>query len=104
MQDAPSFGTLNYSICIIYLGVMFGIGIYFAKKQKTTEDFFLAGRQMPWFIVAISLFVSLSSAASYMAIPGIAYMENISYIIVGVMYIAAAPFLIRLILSLLSKT
>ncbi len=96
MQDAPSFGTLNYSICIIYLGVMFGVGIYFSKKQKTTEDYFLAGRQMPWFIVAISLFVSLSSAASYMAIPGIAYMENISYIIVGVMYIAAAPFLIIL--------
>ncbi len=96
MQEASSFGTLNYSICIIYLGVMFGIGVSFAKKQKTTEDYFLAGRRMPWFIVAISMYVSLASAASYMALPGMAYMENISFIALGVMYVVAAPFLILL--------
>ena len=96
MQEASSFGTLNYSICIIYLAVMFGIGVSFAKKQKTTEDYFLAGRRMPWFIVALSLYASLASAASYMALPGMAYMENISLIALGIMYVVAAPFLILL--------
>lgn len=96
MSEVSSFGALNYSICIIYLAVMFGIGLSFAKKQKTTEDFFLAGRRMPWFIVAISMYASLASAASYMALPGIAYMENISYIALGIMYVAATPFLVLL--------
>ena len=96
MQETASFGALNYSICLIYIAVMFGIGLSFAKKQTSTEEYFLAGRRIPWFIVAISMFASLSSASSYMALPGLAYMENISYIALGVMYVVAAPFLILL--------
>ncbi len=96
MQEPSSFGALNYSICLIYIAVMFGIGLSFARKQKTTEEYFLAGRRMPWFIVAISMYASLASASSYMALPGMAYMENISYIALGVMYVAATPFLVLL--------
>ena len=69
MQETSSFGALNYSICLIYIAVMFGIGLSFARKQKTTEEYFLAGRRMPWFIVAISMYASLASASSYMALP-----------------------------------
>ena len=96
MQETSSFGILNYSICLIYIAFMFGIGLSFAKKQTSTEEYFLAGRRIPWFIVAISMFASLASASSYMALPGMAYMENISYIAFGFIYVVIAPFLILL--------
>ena len=51
---------------------------------------------MPWLIVAMSMFASLTSAVSYMGVPGIGYRENCSYLVLGFAGIAVAPFLIFL--------
>jgi SSS family transporter len=92
---AGTFGTLNYVILFIYLGFMLLIGVLFAGKQKTTDDYFLAGRKMPWLVVGMSMFASLTSASTYLGVPAVAYKENIA-ILFGVMVSPlAAPFLIR---------
>jgi len=84
---------LNYVILGIYLTAMFAIGLSMAGKQKTTEDYFLAGRSMPWLVVGISMFASLTSAASYMGIPGYGYDHDIAWIALGPVSILMAPFL-----------
>ena len=94
MANSPGFGTLNYTILIAYLAAMVVIGCLFAGKQKTTEDYFLAGRNMPWLVVGMSMFASLSSAISYLGIPGTAYKENISLLMMAVISPIVAPFLI----------
>ena len=96
MDGTPAFGGLNYCILGIYMVVMFGIGLKCAGKQKTTENYFLAGRNMPWFVVAMSMFASLTSATAYLGVPGSAYSENISILLVGVVSVIVAPFLILL--------
>ena len=48
MEAHPGFGTLNYVVLSCYLAAMVSAGVLFAGKQKTTEDYFLAGRKMPW--------------------------------------------------------
>jgi len=73
-----SFGLLNTAILTIYLGAMVAVGVWFSRRQKTTEDYFLAGRRMPWIVVSMSIFASLTSAISYMGVPRTAYKENIS--------------------------
>jgi SSS family solute:Na+ symporter len=94
MIAAASFGTVNYIILFAYLAAMFAIGLYLSGKQKTTEDYFLAGRRMPWFIVAMSIFSSLVSAISYIGVPGTIYEENASLIIGTLMSVVVAPVLI----------
>ena len=88
-----AFGTLNYIVLGVYLLVMFGIGLSFAGRQKTTEDYFLAGRRMPWWVVAVSMFASLTSAASYMGVPGQGFEKDIAWIALGPVSLAMAPFL-----------
>jgi len=92
-----SFGTLNYAILLVYLAAMVGIGLLFAGRQKSTEDYFLAGRNMPWLVVGMSMFASVTSASSYIGIPGIAYEENISLFVMGLVGIIVAPILIVVI-------
>ena len=99
MADTITFGALNYTILLIYLVIMFGIGLFFSGKQKTTEDYFLAGRKIPWFIVSVSMYASGASAITYMGIPGICYEENIALIVVGFIYLIVAPFMIFLFYS-----
>jgi SSS family solute:Na+ symporter len=92
----PSFGTLNYAILATYLAAMLGVGLFFARKQEDAEMFFLGGRKLPWIAVAMSMYASLTSAVTYLGLPGTAYAENISLIIVCIMSPVIAPFILLL--------
>jgi SSS family solute:Na+ symporter len=92
----PAFGTLNYAILAAYLAAMLGIGLFFARKQENAEMFFLGGRKLPWIAVAMSMYASLTSAVTYLGLPGTAFAENISLIIVCVMSPVVAPFILLL--------
>ena len=96
MTEHATFSTLNYIILAVYLLAMIGIGVWFAGRQKTTEDYFLAGRKMPWLIVGMSMYASLTSAITFMALPATAYKENISFLVVSLISPLVAPFLILL--------
>ncbi|MCH2130813.1 MAG: hypothetical protein MK179_16850, partial [Pirellulaceae bacterium] len=96
MTLLASFGVLNYTVLVVYLVAIVTIGIVVAGSQKTTEDYFLAGRRMPWLVVAMSMFASLTSATSYMGVPGASFSENCSLIMIGAASILVAPLLILL--------
>lgn len=96
MNDHAGFSPLNYAILAVYLAAMIGVGIRFARRQRNTEDFFLAGRRMPWLVVAMSMYASLTSAITFMALPATAYQENISFLVVSLVSPLVAPFLIVL--------
>ncbi len=90
------FGTLNYVILVVYLALMFYIGVKLSGKQETTDDLFLAKRSMPWILVGMSMFASMTSAISYMGIPGRAFEENASLVIGGILSVIIAPVLVVL--------
>jgi SSS family transporter len=95
-MDTVHFGALNYAILGLYLLGMVGIGLFFARKQENAEMFFLGGRKLPWLAVAMSMYASLTSAVTYLGLPGTAYSENISLIIVCIMSPVVAPFVLLL--------
>ena len=97
------FGYLNTAILAAYLGGMVLIGVVLAGRQKTTEDYFLAGRRMPWLAVGMSMFASLTSATTYMGVPAFAYGQNIAMIFGVVMSLAVAPILGRLFYPIYRK-
>jgi SSS family transporter len=96
MIEHATFSTLNYIILVVYLLAMVGIGVWFAGRQTTTEDYFLGGRKMPWLIVGMSMYASLTSAITFMALPATAYKENISFLVVSLVSPLVAPFLLLL--------
>lgn len=89
-----NFGVFNFCILLAYLAAMVAIGLRFAGRQKTADDFFLAGRNMPWLAVAMSMYASLTSAVTYMGLPGLAYRSNVTLLAVAVVSPLLAPVLI----------
>ena len=96
MMNSVQFGTLNYLVLALYLAGMIGVGVYFSRRQETGEMFFLGGRKLPWLAVAMSMYASLTSAVTYIGLPGMAYAENVSLIIVSIMSPIVAPFILLL--------
>lgn len=88
-------GTTNLIILLVYLAAMAIIGWRLAGKQHTTEDYFLAGRSMPWLAVGMSMFASVTSAVTFMGVPGRAYGENISLVMVCIVSPLLVPVLTK---------
>lgn len=73
-----TFGALNYSILAIYMVATVGIGVALTRRQKNADDYFLAGRRMPWLPVAMSMYASATSASTFMGLPGVGYSSGVA--------------------------
>jgi len=62
--------TLDFVAVAIYLLMTFGIAVWFGRKQKSSEDFFVGGRHIPWFAVGLSILATLFSTLTYLGTPG----------------------------------
>ena len=62
--------AIDLVIIAIYFLIVFGIGFYFARKGRTSEDYFLASRHVGWFAIGASLFVSNISTEHFIGLAG----------------------------------
>ena len=58
------FGAVNTAVLVVYMLAMLAVGFLFVRRQNSSEEFFLAGRSMPWLPVAMSMYASMTSAMS----------------------------------------
>ena len=63
-------------ILISYFAVVFGVGFYFSRNQKTTEDYFLAGRSVPGWVVAFAIVGTMISSTTFIGHPGNVYARD----------------------------
>jgi len=75
-SKAGALATLDYVVIGLYFLVLVAMGAYFSRREKSTENFFLGGRNVPWWAVGISLFGTSLSAITYLTIPASAYATN----------------------------
>ncbi len=89
--EKGGFGWLNYAVLGLYLLATLLVGFYFSAKGKTTEDFFLGGRRVPWWAAGLSIYGTQLSALTYLAIPAKAYAEDWTYFLVNLCILLIAP-------------
>lgn len=52
------FNFLDRVVLFAYFGFLFGLAIYFSRRQKNTTDYFLAGRNSKWYAIGTSIFAA----------------------------------------------
>ncbi len=62
--------TIDLVILIAYFAVVFGIGVYFFQRAKTSKSYFLADRSVGWVAVGASLFASNISSEHFIGLAG----------------------------------
>src|SRR2546430_14766398 len=65
-----SLTGIDIAIIVVYFIVIFAIGFYFARKERTSTDYFLASRSVGWFAIGASLFVSNISTEHFIGLAG----------------------------------
>ncbi|MHC4179397.1 MAG: sodium:solute symporter family transporter [Planctomycetota bacterium] len=64
-----TLGPIDWVIFAGYLAVIFAMGVWLARGQRSNEDYFVAGRRMSWLAVGLSLFATAFSSLSFVALP-----------------------------------
>ncbi len=77
--ERKSFGVLNFAVMGSYFVLLLGVGFYFTKNESTSEDFFLAGRRIPWWAAGLSLLATQVSSIGFLAIPAKSFATNWTY-------------------------
>ncbi|MFC1805986.1 sodium/solute symporter [Planctomycetota bacterium] len=95
--------VLDWVVLVAYLALMVAIGACFYRGQKSTKDFFLAGRSMPWLPVGLSVVATLFSAISYMAIPSSIQQYGLIMVAGSVMVFACLPIVNRVFMPFYSR-
>ena len=93
-----SFGIVNWAVLLLYLAGMVGIGVWCSTRSGSTEQFFLAGRKIPWWAAGLSIFGTQLSAITFMAIPATAYAENWVRMLGNIMIMPVIPVVVFLFL------
>ena len=74
-----SFGLLDYFIFGGYLVLIIAIGLYVSRdKGKTSEDYFLAGKSLPWWAIGASLIAANISAEQFIGMSGSGFAIGIA--------------------------
>src|SRR5690348_13557713 len=79
---------LDLAIIAAYLIGITLFGLRFRKRQRTLRDYFLAGRDIPWWAIALSIVAAETSTLTIVSMPGLAYDTNMTFLQVAMGYIA----------------
>jgi len=73
-----SFGVVNWIVVAVYLLGMVAVGYWFMKREaaSSTEAYFRGGQKIPFWVAGLSIFATMLSAITFMAVPGAAYATN----------------------------
>jgi len=64
-----ALGLGDWILCAGYLAVVIALGLWFAREQHTTEDYFVGGRRMHWLPIGLSIFAGTFSSLSFVGLP-----------------------------------
>jgi SSS family transporter len=98
VERSRFFGVVNFIVIGFYLAALIGVGVFFAFRQKNTNDFFRGGQRIPWFVAGCSIFATMLSSLTFIAIPAKAFMTDWTFIVINIGIVVITPFVVAYVL------
>ena len=77
-MDSGALGVFDWIVVAGYVLVVLGIGIWATRRSHTSDDYFLAGRSIPWLVTGMSLFATNMSGSTLVGLAGGAYQMGLA--------------------------
>jgi SSS family solute:Na+ symporter len=79
--------SIDVAVMVAYLLGMAALGIYMGGKQASKDDYFLGGRNLPWWAVCLSVVATESSALTVISVPATAYLGSFTFLQLAIGYL-----------------
>lgn len=81
------FLFVDWVVLIAYLVGTTLLGVWLGRGQKDARDYFVASQRIPWWAILFSVVATETSALTFISIPGLAYVGNLSFLQIAMGYI-----------------
>ncbi|MCQ2367694.1 MAG: sodium/solute symporter [Kiritimatiellae bacterium] len=85
------FGVSAWAVVAIYACLMVAMACFFIFKKKDENDYFRGGGKIPWYVAGMSIFATMLSSITFIAIPTQAYLQDWRYFVMAFFIIGMAP-------------
>ena len=75
-----NFSWLDWIVLVFTLLLIVVYGVYRSRTSKNLEGYFLSDRQMPWWLVLLSIMGTQASAITFLTAPGQAYSDGMRFV------------------------
>ncbi|MGQ0713347.1 MAG: sodium:solute symporter [Gemmatimonadaceae bacterium] len=82
-----TFTLLDAAVLLVYLVGTTALGMWLGRHQKDARDYFVADRAIPWWAILFSVVATETSALTFISIPGLAYLADLSFLQVAIGYL-----------------
>ena len=90
-KKTGKFGAAAWSVVGGYALLMVGMACFFIFKKKDENDYFRGGNRIPWYVAGMSIFATMLSSITFIAIPTQAYLQDWRYFVMAFFIIGMAP-------------
>ncbi len=84
---SSAFTFIDWVVLVVYLVGTTLLGVWLGRDQKDARDYFVASQKIPWWAILFSVVATETSALTFISIPGLAYVGNLSFLQVAAGYI-----------------
>lgn len=75
-----TFSSLDWLVLVLTLLAIIAYGIYKSSASRNLEGYFLSNRQMPWWVILLSIMGTQASAVTFLTVPGQAYTDGMRFV------------------------
>ena len=68
-----SISIVDYAVIVVFFAAMVGVGVYYARKATTSDQFFGGDKVVPWWLSGISFYMNSFSALAFVMYSALAY-------------------------------
>lgn len=79
VNGETGFGAINYIVLIGYLVLVVGVGVWFTRRNRNTDQFFRGGKSLPWWAAGCSIFATMLSSLTYTGVPAKSFAQDWVY-------------------------
>ena len=90
-RKTGKFGAMAWAVVGFYALLMVGMACFFIFKKKDENDYFRGGNKIPWYVAGMSIFATMLSSITFIAIPTQAYLQDWRYFVMAFFIIGMAP-------------
>ena len=89
---------LDFIVLFTYLIIITGVAVWAGGRQTSAHSFFLADRDLPWWMIMFSVVATETSVLTFLSIPGLAYHSDLGFLQLALGYMAGRWLVARYLL------
>ena len=94
-MNTTALHPANIVVFLAYLAGMVAMGVFFARRNRTADDYFRGGGKLPWWAVSLSIYATMFSSITVLSVPAMVYHTDMRYFSLSFGILLLAPIVVK---------